>query len=313
MGGGKSGGGGDTQTIQKADPWEGQQPYLIGGQGQPIYEYVPNPNYRPGAPSNPKAPRYGNQNDEFIRRIVGYEGGIPGTFPEAARIYQEANALPFFPGQTFADFSPTTLGAFNQITGDTSIEEARNANRGILAGDYFTGGDRFMQAYGDDILDQVNSVFGRGRTGSFYHGDNAVEALGDVAARMWQEDVGNVLRAEALAPSLAYADAQADLGVGQALEAKDQQGINEAIARHNYPITNQQNNLAQYVAAIQGNYGGTSQTNTEDDFSTNPFTGALGGAATGAGIYSLFAPEGAGFTQFAPWLAGGALLGGLFQ
>lgn len=46
MGGGK-GNSGSTTTVQKADPWEGQQPYLAGdSRGEtPIFGVFPEANY----------------------------------------------------------------------------------------------------------------------------------------------------------------------------------------------------------------------------------------------------------------------------
>lgn len=67
MGGGKGSSGGSTTTVQKADPWEGQQPYLVGGI---------------------------------------HINGVPiaGTFYEANKLYQNGQLAPeYYPGQTVAD------------------------------------------------------------------------------------------------------------------------------------------------------------------------------------------------------------------
>ena len=75
MGGGKGSSGGSTTTVQKADPWEGQQPYLVGGI---------------------------------------HINGVPiaGTFYEANKLYQNGQLAPeYYPGQTVADQSPWTQQA----------------------------------------------------------------------------------------------------------------------------------------------------------------------------------------------------------
>lgn len=312
MGGGK--GGGDTQTVQKADPWSGQQPFLIGGNGRPIYEYVDAPQANQGVNGKYAFTNRNGANSGPQRRVVGYEGGTPGVFPEAARIYQEAIGLPYYPGQTFTDFSDDTLQAFDMMRGDQTIAGARDMYSDIIGGDYMMGGDKFMGAYGNDIIDQVNSQFAKqGAVGGSYHGGQMVDDLADASGRFWQQDIANMMRAGAIAPSLAYADANQRLNIGGAIEGKQQQAINDDIARYNYPVTNQQNALANYVAAIQGNYGGTNTTTGEGGGGGSSITGALGGAAAAGGIYSMFAPAGAGLGAYAPWLAGGALVGGLFS
>ena len=108
MGGGKGGGGGSTTTVQKADPWEGQQPYLVGGvgvAGDPIY----------------------------------------GTFFEANRLYGSGQLAPeYYPGQTVANQSPWTQQALQMqadraLNGSGVINSATGAIQGIMGGSGITG------------------------------------------------------------------------------------------------------------------------------------------------------------------------------
>lgn len=320
---GKGKGGSSSQTVtQKADPWSGQQPYLTGGGGTPIYSEVPNPNYRPGGITNPFG---GNSayNTPTIRVQTGTTGGKKGIFPEAERIYRAGIDHDYFPGQTYADFTPEQLQAMDSIAGfagnNQNTQAALDFNQKLLSGDFMTGGDRWMSSYGNDIRDQVNSIFGAaGATGDDYHAKTVTGALADSAGRFWEQDIQNMIQASQLAPFLSdarFSDYAHLASVGDAKQAMEQKAIDEARMRYDYPINNQWENLARYSASVNGNYGGT--TTTEQPYSSgNPLAGLLGGAATGAGIASTIG-IGKGLTgtaalgAFAPWLAGGAVLGGL--
>lgn len=91
---GKSGGGGNTTTVQKSDPWSGVQPYLLGGtiggsSPQQSQQMISGP-LGPGQISTTKGViNIGGQPGAVGQAQTGGQQamGIPGLFPEAARLY----------------------------------------------------------------------------------------------------------------------------------------------------------------------------------------------------------------------------------
>jgi hypothetical protein len=273
---GKSGGGGGGGTqVQKTVPWDGQQPYLkdVFGQAQN--------NYRSGGPE-------------------------------------------YFGGQTYADLSGQTNNALGMMenramSGSPLNDGAKDLVQSTMNGDYLNSNpylDQMFQQGADKIKGNVNAQFSSaGRTGSGAHAGRMYEEQGDLYNNMYggqyQQERKNQLAAATLAPGLAqndYADMDRLAKVGSVYEGQNQKGINEDMARFNHYENLADENLAKYVAAIQGNYGGTSTTTSKDSGGGKDWlAGAAGGAMTGLGL-----GEGMGLTGMAalgPWAAGGALLG----
>lgn len=113
-----------TTTVESADPWEEQAPYLSGEGDTPF-------------------------------------GTPPGVFPEAARIYQN-NPLQFYTGQTYANFSPETEAALQMQTGralggSPLNQAAQGLNYGTMGGDYLysnPGLPTFADAAGGGLANQ---------------------------------------------------------------------------------------------------------------------------------------------------------------
>ena len=94
---GKSGGGGNTNTVQNADPWKGVQPFLTGG--QPTRQLKPGvtPTYAPSSPFTVSP--FGNMNggqgamtnpeSDYITTP-----GAPGIYPAAQSQYQSNGWTP---------------------------------------------------------------------------------------------------------------------------------------------------------------------------------------------------------------------------
>ncbi len=84
------------------------------------------------------------------------------------------------------------------------------------------------------------------------------------------------------------------LGVGGAVETKSGEVINDAMNRHDFAQAERDEALARYIAAINGNYGGTTQaTGGQGSRTSSTVGGALAGAQAGS--------------SFGPW---GAVIGG---
>lgn len=85
------GGGGSSTTVQKADPWSGVQPFLVGSQTTRLKQGV-QPVYKQEQTWDPSA---GDGGGWTTKNIINnpssdYETvGSPGIFPEAQRLYQQ--------------------------------------------------------------------------------------------------------------------------------------------------------------------------------------------------------------------------------
>lgn len=85
------GGGGSSTTVQKADPWSGVQPFLVGSQTTRLKQGV-QPVYKQEQTWDPSA---GDGGGWTTKNVISnpssdYETvGSPGIFPEAQRLYQQ--------------------------------------------------------------------------------------------------------------------------------------------------------------------------------------------------------------------------------
>jgi hypothetical protein len=303
FGGGDS--GGSTTTVQKADPWPKQQPYLERGFEQ-IQKYFMDqapPAFYPNSTVIPFSPE-----TEFAMDLQT-QRALQGSPIEAAGTEQLTKTLA---GDYLNDvnslFDNPTLNASNQNIQDT------------LSGKYLYGGDGFNAAFdaaSRRILPQVSSQFeAAGRTRSGLADVAKTQALGDAFANLYGQErqnqlaanqqalaqtqarsdaIGrerdNVIRSMLFAPQMADRDYQniAKLAeVGAQREDMDQQRLAEDIARWDYGQSAKQNQLLQYMNAIQGNYGSnTSQVSKVNDGSNSGLNSILGGVGGLLGASSL--------------------------
>lgn len=260
-----SGGGGNTQTIEKADPWSGQQPYLLDIFQQANQQYYSNkPSYFPGSTVAPQSP-------DSARAIAAMRAAYD---PQTALASQGASA------SNFAMLSPDIE---NNPYAQGAIRSAINPA---------------VRAFSDPggVMSQIRGEFGdTGQYGGTRHalalglaGDRLSQNVLDTTSRMSGELYGQGLtaqgRALALLPGTMTAQAQpaATLSVaGQAEEGFQQQLIDEAIKKWNFEQNLPALKLQNYQQMVQGGYGGQ-QTSTGPGTRTNPLLMAAGGAAAGA-------------------------------
>ncbi len=284
-GGGKGGGGGGntkTTTVEKADPWGPQQPYLkdIFSEAQKRYQsggaqYTPNATYVPFSPQSEMAMKltegralYGS---DLNRSAQGYaQGALQG------------GAL-------------DRTSALNQLN-STAQGNYLNANP-YLNAMFGQASNKVGQAFQDTVMPSVNSTFGNaGRTGSGAHAltvGKATDALGDDLTRMaadiyggnyamergnqmtaannlmqgYQGDMGALQSLAGIAPTLAntdYMDFAQLGGVGGQVEGMAGDIVGDRTDRYNFQQNAPDANLAKYVSAIQGNYGGESTGTVRD-------------------------------------------------
>lgn len=277
------GGGGQTQnTIQKSDPWAGQQPYLQYGfqQAQQNYQSS-NPQYYPG------------------QTVAGFNP-----------TQQLAQGLSM---QRALNGSPVTNSASNMLT-NTENGAYLNSNP-YLDGMFNSAADGVVRNFSQAVAPGIGSQFeNAGRYGSGLYQNQMSQArqdlgktLGNMASNIYgnnyQQERGRMMQGLWSAPALAnqsWTDLQHLGGVGDAQQQLQQSLINADMQRWNFNQNQPAAKLAQYMGMIQGNYGNSSLTQVP--IYHNRTTGALGGAATGATLGTEIYPG---------WgTAIGALLGG---
>lgn len=329
-----SGGGGQTQgnttTVQKSDPWSGQQPYLLGTNAS-------------GGTNNPA-------------------NNVPGILPTASSLYQQGGPQ-IFPGQTYAPAtgaqntaiqnqellgaggSPINAPAMNygvnvlqgnQLNANTanqyltpyangSMMSAQNPYFQQMAqstlasvepglADQFTQGNRMNSpgaAYG--VSKGLGDAIGGLAYQNYQQGQGLAQNAASQIGANYNTGVQQQENAALLSPqiqSLPYNDATNLYNAGAAQQGLTQNTINDQLSRYNYQQSLPYNMLNWYGGAIGGNYGGTN-TLTQPYFqqsggSGGGWGGALGGAASGAAIGSMFGPYGTAIGA-----VGGGLVGGL--
>jgi hypothetical protein len=245
----KKGGGGDGgvpttgQTVTSTTaPWSGQQPYLTFG------------------------------------------------FQQAQNLYNQGGPQ-YYPDNTLAPVSNETnqaldLQAQRALNGSPLTAAAQAGDLGTAQGNYLSAGNPYLQNMFTSIANTVTpsvtgSFEGAGRYGSGAYANALADALtnnaGNLAYQNYGNERSNMLKADALAPTLANQDYT---NIGQLAAAGDarrqlaQQGVNAAVDRYNYNQNLPYNTLANYMRMIQGNYG-SSSTQTTQSYA-NPIAGALG-------------------------------------
>lgn len=259
----KGGGGSQTtQTVQKNEPWPGQQPFLSYGFGEAQDVYKGNqPSYFPGDTITPLTPaQQMAQNAGIGRAMMG---------------------------------SPLVPAAQNQalqtIQGDYTQQ-----------GNPYLGG--VMSNIESTVLPAIDSRFASaGRYGSGLHADTAsraaTEALAPYAFNNYEAERARQANMTTSAPGLAMADYQ-DIGIlgdiGSQQQLQGQNELNAEIERHNFEQNLEANKLAQYMGLIGGSYGGegTSTTIGPSPGKGGSVGGLLGGAGNllggGAQAYGAF-------------------------
>ena len=222
-------------------------------------------------------------------------------FSEAQKLYQDGPQQ-FYGGQTYASPDAATTAGLNATearatAGSPLVGQAQGEMGKILSGEYLRPDmNPYLQGVVEStkaqVLPGIDSRFiGAGRSGSGLHGRAVGEglgsALGGLYNTMYQSERDRMTGAMNAAPTMAAADYvdPSMLGqVGAAREGQAQQGINEAVARHDYTQMAPQQALAQYMQMIQGNYGGQSTGTTQQLIpQANPWMQALGITANVAG------------------------------
>lgn len=244
--------GNTTTTVQNADPWAGQQPYLKAGFDQAAGLYDNNPlQFYPG---QTYAPASGETNAALTAQTNRAMQGSPLVGAAQGELMKTLNG-----DYLDAAKNPYLMAASDSIMAKT--------------------------------LPAINARFaasGRGQSGlgARAAGEGVGSAMATAGLQNYQAERTNQQRAQLFAPQLANQDYYdiAKLGeVGAARESATQQGIDEDVNRFNFQNQAPWQQLQQYMGLIQGNYGG-STTGTTVGPRKSVGTGLLGGAAAGGGL-----------------------------
>ena len=228
--------------------------------------------------------------------------------------------MSFFPGQTYAGFSPETEAALkgqtDLATGGSDVMNASGANLTKTAqGDYLNAGNPYFSQMADRIRGEIQpNIEGRwAGTGGASAGMNRAlglglgDAIGSLAYQNYGDERNRQMQTSLFAPSYENAlfGRLGKLGeVGGIREDLAQQGINESMNRFNFDQMEPYQRAQLLMNIIGGNYGGTTEgTQTTTLPRRSPGSTALGGALSGAAM---------GGSALGPWGAlGGGILGGL--
>jgi len=223
-------------------------------------------------------------------------------FDQAQANYQDPAS--YYPNQGFVPFSDQTTDALGQMQGIAQENKVGNAaaneSYNTLTGQYLNNNpyvDQMADRVGGDVMAGVNSTFNQGgRFGSNAHADTFANSIADASAAMryqnYDSERQNMIRASALAPQSAqmqYAGANQLAGVGSAIEGKQYEALQDDMNRFNFYENQPNRELGNYMAAIGGNYGGTTDsTSIAPTFGGSPAMGALGGGLAGFSLGNEF-------------------------
>ena len=278
------GGGQTTNTVQKADPWVGQQPYLTGAGGL------------------------------FPEAQSLYNSTNLGFFPGQtyAPLSNETNAALRMQTNRALDGSPVQ-DAMNSELSKTLAGDYLDASK-----------NPFLMPMADQIRAQVQPGLeskyagaGAGRSSMAARGvsQGVTDALATQAYNNYNNERTNQLRAMMFAPTAInqdYVDAQKLQEVGGVREDLAQQQINEQMNRYTTNQMEPWQRLGLYNQMIQGNYGGTTNTSQvapRRSLGSSIVSGGALGALGGYGLSNslgLTTGQGIGYGGLA-----GGLLGGL--
>ncbi|KVU10658.1 hypothetical protein WK62_05180 [Burkholderia ubonensis] len=306
-----SGGGGSTTTVQKSDPWSGQQPYLqnvFSGAQNAYNQYSGNPASSVAGFTPMQQQAMGLTQNVANGTNFGNASGVNNAAGNYTTNLLNGNYLNANPGN--AAFSQFANGSMlNNPYQSAALDAANNA---------------ITRAYQTATAPQTASSFaGSGRYGSGAYQNAVSQNQQDLATQlgntdaslvnsMYQQNMANMLQgAQGLSSNYNTAAQQQLAGSANAPNVVN--SINGA-ATNLYNMGGNQQALSQaqinapwqllnnYSNLIQGQYG--SSTTATQPYYSNQMAGGLGGAMSGATMGSMFGPWGAGIGAI-----GGGLLG----
>jgi len=260
--------GGTRVTESRSEPWEFQSPYLESGFGEA------GRLYNAGAPAYYGGPTVAGFDTAEQAAQAGTLGYALGPEAREQQLAAQSSLVQGLSGQVDpAAYSPLAsalaTGVQSKLTGEVlpGIRESlvRYQPGGSTRGDLVQNkaiADAVTTGMTQPLAEMYTSAYGRAQ-------DRAVQS-----GQMYPSIMG--------APMGLYG-AAAD--VGSQRRAMTQEGINRDMARYQYEANAEQQQLANYMNMISGNYGGTTTMTTPGPSGFSQLTGLLGAVAP------LFAPS----------------------
>lgn len=306
-------GGGSTNTIQKADPWEGVAGFLAGNQEAGIqglygraYDWLnaQGPQYFPGQTLAPTDWMVTHAEDLALNRA---KAGSP-LLTQANEYFSKAARGDFLSGNAtargdFLNANPYLDAMVNASTRDINRNFTENVLPGVAS--QFAAGGRYGSGAQTGVLGRVSNDYTTniGDIVSKIRGTNFMNERGLMESAIARER-GFQTSAAGMLPTLAnedWANISRIAAIGEQRQGRRQDEINADIARWNYNENLPLSKLNAFASILQGTagLGGMSSSTTGMTQPSNRLSSMLGG---GLGGYALGSSLGAG----AGLLAGGA-------
>lgn len=288
------GGGGNTTTVQKADPWEGQQPYLLDvlAKAQNLYN-TEQPTFYPGTTTA----RFTPLEQEAQRQLVGTaQGGMQDIANQTSAAQQfllgdvlRADSNPYMTQAVQGAIDPIYDRLLRQTipgiqSGAVQAGQLGSSRQGVAEGLAITDANRLALNTSAQML---NDMYGQN-----------LDALTKGLALTPQSMQVQTMPASTLA------------AVGEQQRLLNQADIDEAVQRHTFQQSIPWDTLAAYQGLIQGNFGGTG-TSTASGGGMSTGQKIAGAAGTGLSTYAAMSMIPA-LGPAAPFVAGGMALLSLF-
>lgn len=263
------GGGGDTETTQKTEPWDPQQAYLRDIFEQAAMQYqAPGPEYYPGSQVVPYSPQ------EQVAQTMVEDYALTGA---PSQVADAQNAQQFLIGDVLRpDSNPylqqAAAGAIQPVREELMNNILPAIDDGaVIAGAYGSDRQGIAQSQAIDlaIQDMLNTTSSMYNTG-------------------YQNNLDAYVKGLALSPQtmqMGLAPAGYLSATGEMDRALAQQLLNQDVAAWDFSQQLPAAKLADYQGFVQGTYGGTG-TGTSAGGSSSDLLGALGGAMGGYALAS---------------------------
>ena len=298
-------GGGSSQTIQKADPWAGVQPYLTslydraneGGQNQ--LPFFPNQTYANLDPLQTQGQQgiLDWSQQVLPQGINQYQGALQGYMNAPLNITNDPAVQAMIASNEQSATDWLTRQALPSVrSGAVAAGQLGGSRQGLAEG----------MALGD-AAKALSSANAQTMLGAY---DTSAK-LGGVAAGLFPS-----------ALQMGSMPHQTMMDIGGQRQGVEQQAINEAMQRYYYPEQSLWDTLGKQASIYSGAQPFGSSTSSQSG-SGDPLSGAIGGGLLGYGaMHGLAGMTGGAVPGLAgmgtmgamlPWVGIPALLGGLLS
>ena len=259
-------GGGTQVTSQETAPWKGQQKYLLKGFDMAEKQFNKVPEYYPGE----TIAGFDAAEKAAQQATLGYAMGPRAAAQQAAA---EQNLLQGLSGTIDPNaYNPMVNALTSNVISNLQKDVLPALRQGQVM--YQPGGSsRAALQQNRAITDAVTSGMTR--------------PIAELYTNAYNQAQNRALQSASLYPSIMSAPlglygAMGDVGARR--RAMTQQGMDADMARYQYDATAPQQALANYLSAIQGNYGSQSYQTSPGPSGLSQIGQAVGIAGTLAGM-----------------------------